>query len=51
MVVKAPGQAHADPGQRVAVSLPAAALHLFDDKGLALERRIPIADLRVPHAD
>ncbi|MGS5087787.1 ABC transporter ATP-binding protein [Hydrogenophaga sp. A37] len=50
MVVKAPGHAHADAGQRVAVSLPAAALHLFDDKGHALERRIPIADMQVPHA-
>ncbi|MEY4884349.1 MAG: sn-glycerol-3-phosphate transporter ATP-binding protein UgpC [Pseudomonadota bacterium] len=50
MVVKAPGHAHADTGQRVAISLPAADLHVFDDRGHALERRIPIADLRVPHA-
>ena len=50
MVVKAPGHAHADAGQRVAISLPAAALHLFDAQGIALERRIPIADMRVPHA-
>ena len=50
LVVKAPGHAHADAGQRVAISLPAAALHLFDAQGLALERRIPIADMPVPHA-
>ena len=50
MVVKAPGHARADAGQRVAISLPAAALHVFDDKGHALERRIPIDDMRVPHA-
>ncbi|WP_367849186.1 ABC transporter ATP-binding protein [Rhodoferax sp. WC2427] len=50
LVVKAPGQFHADPGQRVAVSLPAAAMHVFDDKGHALERRIPIADMLIPHA-
>ena len=50
MVVKAPGHALADAGQRVAVSLPAAALHVFDEKGHALERRIPISDMQVPHA-
>ncbi|WP_114968499.1 ABC transporter ATP-binding protein [Rhodoferax ferrireducens] len=50
IIVKAPGQAHADAGQRVAVSLPAACLHVFDQHGHALERRIPIADLPVPHA-
>jgi len=50
MVIKAPGHAHADAGQRVAVSLPATAMHLFDEKGNALERRIPIADMQVPHA-
>ena len=50
LVVKAPGQAHADTGQRVAISLPAAALHVFDENGHALERRIPIADTQIPHA-
>jgi multiple sugar transport system ATP-binding protein len=34
----------------VAVSLPADAIHLFDEHGHALERRIPIADMQVPHA-
>ncbi|SDP86603.1 carbohydrate ABC transporter ATP-binding protein, CUT1 family (TC 3.A.1.1.-) [Rhodoferax sp. OV413] len=50
LVVKAPGQAHADTGQRVAISLPTASLHVFDENGHALERRIPIADLLIPHA-
>jgi multiple sugar transport system ATP-binding protein len=50
MVVKAPGQARAEAGQRVAVSLPAASLHVFDASGHALERRIPIADTLIPHA-
>nr|WP_315429549.1 sn-glycerol-3-phosphate ABC transporter ATP-binding protein UgpC [uncultured Albidiferax sp.] len=50
MVVKAPGQSRADADQRVAVSLPAAALHVFDATGHALERRFPISDTRIPHA-
>ncbi len=50
LVVKAPGHAHADAGQRIALSLPAASLHLFDARGFALERRVPDADLQVPHA-
>jgi multiple sugar transport system ATP-binding protein len=50
MVVKAPGQSRADAGQRVAVALPAVALHVFDGTGRALERRIPIADMQIPHA-
>ena len=50
LVVKAPGQARAETGQRVAISLPTASLHVFDEKGHALERRIPIADLLIPHA-
>ncbi len=50
LVVKAPGHAHADAGQRVAVSVPSASLHVFDGNGHALERRIPIADVQVPHA-
>jgi len=39
-VVKAPGQATARTGQRIAISLPPAALHLFDADGLAVERCI-----------
>jgi multiple sugar transport system ATP-binding protein len=50
LVVKAPGQARAAQGQRVAIALPAAELHVFDERGHALERRIPIDDLVVPHA-
>jgi multiple sugar transport system ATP-binding protein len=41
---------HAIPGQRIALALPAAALHLFDSEGRALERRVPTADLQVPIA-
>jgi multiple sugar transport system ATP-binding protein len=43
-VAKAPGMAHAQTGQRVAISLPAAHLHVFDDHGLALARRSDQAD-------
>jgi multiple sugar transport system ATP-binding protein len=50
LVVKAPGHAHADAGQRLALALPAAALHLFDGQGYALQRRVPAADLQLPHA-
>jgi len=50
IVVKAPGFAHAETGQRLAVSLPAAALHLFDGQGHALARRVPAADLLLPRA-
>ncbi|MEO8154325.1 MAG: sn-glycerol-3-phosphate ABC transporter ATP-binding protein UgpC [Rhizobacter sp.] len=50
MVVKAPGQAHGATGQRVALALPAAALHLFDAKGEALPRRVPLSDHALPHA-
>jgi len=44
-VVKAPGPANAEPGQRLAVSLPAGALHLFDEQGLAVPRCLAEADL------
>jgi multiple sugar transport system ATP-binding protein len=50
LTVKAPGHAHADAGQRIAIALPAAALHVFDHQGHALERRVPGADLRLPDA-
>ena len=44
LVVKAPGQAHAAAGQRVAVCTPASALHVFNRQGYALERRTSLAD-------
>ena len=44
LVVKAPGQAHAEAGQRVAVCTPASALHVFNREGYALERRTSLAD-------
>jgi multiple sugar transport system ATP-binding protein len=49
-VVKAPGSAHATPGQRIAFGLPATALHLFDDQGLALPRCVPDTDVALPMA-
>ncbi len=49
-VVKAPGNLHAASGQRVAVALPAAALHVFDGQGHALPRCVHDSDLLVPQA-
>ena len=50
LVVKAPGHVHADAGQRIALAMPAAALHLFDARGHALERCVPAADLHLASA-
>ena len=50
LVLKAPGHAHAEPGQRIALCMPAKALHLFDHLGHALQRRVPAPDLQVPNA-
>ncbi|CAM4077733.1 ABC transporter ATP-binding protein [Roseateles saccharophilus] len=50
LTVKAPGQAHGDAGQRIAVTLPSTQLHLFDAGGLALRRCVPAPDLRLPVA-
>jgi multiple sugar transport system ATP-binding protein len=49
-VVKLPGRAHARPGDRVALGLPPASLHLFDADGLALERTVPEEDVLLPVA-
>ena len=49
-VLKAPGHAHAEPGQRIALCMPPKALHLFDHQGHALQRRVPAPDLQVPNA-
>ena len=51
-VVKAPGNAFARAGERVAMSLPASHLHLFDSYGRALERTVsneelPLASQRI----
>ena len=46
-VVKAPGSSFARPGERVALSMPARHLHLFDASGLALPRTIANEDLSV----
>ena len=50
LVAKAPGHAHASTGHRLAIGLPADTLHLFDDQGLALERRIPDQNQSLPQA-
>jgi multiple sugar transport system ATP-binding protein len=50
LVVKAPGNLHATPGHRVAVQLPAAALHVFDGDGHSLPRTVQDQDLAVPQA-
>jgi multiple sugar transport system ATP-binding protein len=39
-MIKVPGHSSSQSGDRVAVSLPAAAVHVFDTDGLALERSI-----------
>jgi multiple sugar transport system ATP-binding protein len=49
-VVKAPGQAFAKAGERVALSLPPQHLHVFDAAGLALPRTVVDAELRVSQA-
>lgn len=49
-VVKAPGHAHASAGQRLAIGLPATAMHLFDANGLAQPRATPASDWRLPDA-
>ena len=50
LITKAPGHAHAVAGHRLALTLPASAIHLFDDKGHALERLIADTDLLLPQA-
>ncbi|WP_233848909.1 ABC transporter ATP-binding protein [Paraburkholderia sp. HD33-4] len=50
LVAKAPGHAHASSGQRVAATLPSAALHVFDSHGEALARCAPTQDLLLPIA-
>ncbi len=47
LVIKAPGNAHAFAGQRIALSLAASSLHVFNSDGYALERKIPIADFAI----
>ena len=49
-VAKAPGNAFAKAGERVALSLPAQHLHVFDATGMAVPRTIADADLRVSAA-
>jgi len=48
LVVKAPGHTHAEAGQRIAIALPATALHVFKSDRYALERRVPHPDVAIP---
>ncbi len=50
LVAKAPGHAHAVAGHRIALAMPAAAIHLFDPQGHALPRLIADTDLLLPQA-
>jgi len=49
-IARAAGNVRAEAGQRLAVGLPAQALHLFDEHGHALERRVPDTELTLPAA-
>jgi multiple sugar transport system ATP-binding protein len=49
-IVKAPGRARANTGQRIAIALPANAMHLFDADGYAATRCVPDTDLFLPDA-
>jgi multiple sugar transport system ATP-binding protein len=44
LVVRAAGRVVAQPGQRVAISLPAEELHVFDAQGQALTRTVSLQD-------
>jgi multiple sugar transport system ATP-binding protein len=46
-VVKAQGNARAEPGNRVAMALPEHHCHVFDDEGIALQRTVREADIHV----
>jgi multiple sugar transport system ATP-binding protein len=50
LVAKAPGHAHAVAGHRIALAMPATAIHLFDPQGHALPRLIADTDLLLPQA-
>jgi multiple sugar transport system ATP-binding protein len=45
-MIKVPGHSSSQAGDRVAVSLPAAAMHVFDKDGVALERSISDGELK-----
>jgi multiple sugar transport system ATP-binding protein len=50
IVTRAPGESRAEGGQRVALSLPADALHVFDEQGLSLPRLAAVTDMVLPQA-
>jgi multiple sugar transport system ATP-binding protein len=45
-MIKVPGHSGSQAGDRVAVSLPAAAMHVFDKDGVAVERSISDGELK-----
>jgi multiple sugar transport system ATP-binding protein len=45
-MIKVPGHSNSQAGDRVTVSLPAAAMHVFDKDGIALERSISDGELK-----
>lgn len=49
-IAKAPGNASAAPGHRIAFGLPPQALHLFDAQGLAAPRCVSDQDVTLPLA-
>jgi len=49
-IVRAAGNVRAQPGQRLAIGVPPASLHLFDEHGHALVRCIADDDLELPAA-
>ena len=49
-VLKAPGAANASTGQRIAIEMPARAMHLFDSQGKAVPRHLGETELQIPWA-
>ncbi len=49
-IIKAPGRAHANTGQRIAIALAPSSLHLFDNNGRAVTRCVPDTDVTLPEA-
>jgi multiple sugar transport system ATP-binding protein len=49
-IVKAPGRAHANTGQRIAIAISPSSLHLFDSDGRAMTRCVPDTDVTLPAA-
>jgi multiple sugar transport system ATP-binding protein len=48
--LKAPGAALATAGQRIAITVPAQELHLFDALGMAVPRCMQATEMPIPQA-